>query len=84
MYDHLPEQRRLSEKDKNKARELLSLRANKKLIQKKIQEEAGKIVTLRDLSNLAKGVKSNSNDLHEAVSLLQKKYCKSDLSVFIF
>ena len=40
---------------------------------KKVQEETGKIVTLRDLSNLAKGVKNNSNDLHEVVSLLQKK-----------
>ncbi len=75
MFDHLPQQRRLTDSEKSKARELLSLQANKSLF--------NKIVTFRVLSNIAKDVKSSSNNLEEAVSLLQGKYRKSNFIKFI-
>ena len=42
LYDHLPRQRRLNENEYIVVKDALSLKANKKMIQHKIQRETGK------------------------------------------
>lgn len=74
-YEHLPHQRALPDELKAGVRGLLKLQANKKLIQKKIQEETGKVVLLKDLSNVASSMKQGTkNDLQRTVEALQKDY----------
>ena len=51
IYQHLPQQRRLDDEDKQEVRELLNLKVNKKHLQN-ISESKGKVVTLRDISNV--------------------------------
>ncbi|KAG8180949.1 hypothetical protein JTE90_024698 [Oedothorax gibbosus] len=73
LFRHLPQQRKLPPEVREQAKVLLDLDVNKKLLQQKLQRDTGKIVTLKDLSNLAAQDK-RSNDLGEAVTLLQDKY----------
>ena len=55
---------------------LLSLKANKKMVEDKIEKTSGKKVTLKDLSNISTKQKSTStrNDLKETVTQLTEKY----------
>ena len=55
---------------------LLSLKANKKMVKDKIEKTLGKKVTLKDLSNISTKQKSTStwNDLKETVTQLTEKY----------
>ena len=50
--------------------------ANKKLVQQQITQDTGKIVLLKDLSNLAASAKNSStkNDLNHCVKTLMEKY----------
>jgi len=52
LYSHLPNQRKITPENKATVLELMDLKANKKMIQHKIMNESGKIVTLKDLSNI--------------------------------
>ncbi|CAI6358634.1 unnamed protein product [Macrosiphum euphorbiae] len=52
LYSHLPNQRKITPESKAIVLELMDLKANKKMIQHKIMNESGKIVTLKDLSNI--------------------------------
>jgi len=52
LFSNLPNQRRLEPQMKADVLELMEMKANKKLIQAKVQAETGKVVTLRDLSNI--------------------------------
>jgi len=52
LFSNLPNQRRLEPQMKANVLELMEMKANKKLIQAKVQSESGKVVTLRDLSNI--------------------------------
>jgi len=52
LFSSLPNQRRLAPQMKAEVLELMDMKANKKLIQSKIHTETGKMVTLRDLSNI--------------------------------
>ena len=52
IYEHLLRQRALSEDLALEVKESVKLKANKKLLQQKIQTATGKKVTLKDLSNL--------------------------------
>lgn len=52
LFANLPNQRRLTPQTKSQVLELMDMKANKKLIQSKIQSETGKMVTLKDLSNI--------------------------------
>ena len=45
---HFPRQRHLSIDAKDKATQLLSLKANKKLVQQKLSQETGQVVLLKD------------------------------------
>ena len=81
-YKHLPHQRKLSAPLKEKAVSLLEMKANKKLVQEKLTQESGKVILLKDLSNLAASInKSTKNDLDCVVKLLLNKYGKSILAI---
>ena len=61
---------------KEKAANLLCMNANKKPVQQQISQETGKVVLLKDLSNIAAKAKERTtkNDLDSCVSLLMNKY----------
>ena len=51
-------------------KDALSLKANKKMIQHKIQRETGKKTTLKDLSNIRQGCKNlNGNEIETLLSI---------------
>jgi len=57
LFNNLPNQRRMNPKDKSDIIQLMDMQANKKLIQDKYVKETGKIITLKDLSNIrTKGI----------------------------
>ena len=77
LFEHLPQQRKLSDDMKCKAGEFLSLKVNKKLLQQKLSSESGKKVTLKDISNIAtKLANKDRNNIDNVVDLLQSKYGK--------
>ena len=53
-FKHLPQQRRLNEDETSEVLSLLSIPANKKVLQSHIFQRTGKSVTLRDIHNLAR------------------------------
>lgn len=55
---------------------MLSLKANKKMIQDKLAGTTGKVVLLKDLSNISTRMKSGNtrNDLQESVRRLTEIY----------
>ena len=57
---------------------MLSLKANKKLVQDNLTKTTGKTVLLKDLSNIAAKMKSGNsrNDLQECVKSLTDTYGK--------
>ena len=61
---------------KDKAATLLEMKANKKMIQQQLCKETGKIILLKDLSNIATANKSgkSGNDLNSTVTLLMDTY----------
>lgn len=52
LFNHLPNQRKIDSQNKTEVLELMKLRVNKKLIQHTMQIKTGKIITLKDLSNI--------------------------------
>lgn len=52
LYNNLSKQRQLAPQTKFEIMELMEMKANKKLIQYKVMSDTGKVVTLRDLSNI--------------------------------
>ena len=78
LFKHLPRQRSFSEKDKENAKKLLQLRANKKLIRQQLIQENGKIVVLKDISNIASQAKEEKshNGLTAVVKDLIEQYGK--------
>lgn len=78
MFRHLPHQRKLSLGEQEKAKELLAIKANKKMIKDKLEKQTGKVVTLKDLSNIMTQSKfeSNRNNLELAVKQLCEKHGK--------
>ena len=61
---------------------MLSLKANKKLIQDKLASTTGKVVLLKDLSNISSRMKMGNtrNDVQESIRKLTEVYGKSTLS----
>lgn len=57
---------------------MLNLKANKKLLQDKLSQTTGKVVLLKDLSNLSTRMKAGEprNDLQECAKRLTEKYGK--------
>ena len=69
---------------KNMAENLIKLKVNKKLLQQKLSIESGKIVTLKDISNLVTRMNAaeKRNDLQNTINNLQNQYGKFQESYF--
>ena len=69
-------QRKLSKEETTEVERLLSLKANKKMVKNKLEQISGKIVTLKDISNIStkQGHKNTRNDLTETVRKLTERY----------
>lgn len=72
LFESLPDQRKVDLLDKN-IQELISLNANLKLLQSKIQKETGKNITLKSLHNV-KTKMSQSLDIENIVKILTDTY----------
>ena len=83
---HLPTQIKLPPDAKEKAAKLLEIKANKKMVQQQLTSETGKIVLLKDLSNITtcanKG--KTSNDITQCVSILTDTYGKKLLCICVY
>ena len=65
-------QRRLTTEDKAIAVDMLKLKSSKKLLQVFIHEQTGKVVTLRDVSNIQTNMRCHDgNDLTKVVTRLR-------------
>ncbi|KAI0223316.1 hypothetical protein LSAT2_025470 [Lamellibrachia satsuma] len=72
VYAHLPRQRRMTPEENAVAADLLKLKSSKKLLQIYMHEKTGKVVTLRDVSNIkAKLQSKDGNDLTKVVARLK-------------
>ncbi|KAH6946946.1 hypothetical protein HPB50_016235 [Hyalomma asiaticum] len=76
LYRHLPQQRKLPPELEDKARTMLQMKANKKLVREQLEKASNKVVTLKDLSNIAaKGKHQVSrNDIEATVRMLRNDY----------
>jgi hypothetical protein len=74
QFQYLPHQRRLSGKNKESVEELLALRANKKLVKQKLEQETGKVLTLKDLCNIDQKSGKKSENLDECVDVFRNRY----------
>ena len=74
LYNHFPRQRRLDGQNKEEVKEAIRLKANKKLIQQKIEQATGRPITMKDIQNLQTQTRKehNSNELDAVVNFLQK------------
>ena len=52
----MPRQRKLGQEEKREATSLLKMKVNKKLLQQHLTSTTGKVVTLKDISNIQSGV----------------------------
>ena len=71
MYDHLPRQRQLNSEESTKVKSLLRVQANKKLVQQHISHASGKVVTLKDLSNVQSQMNLKSTRDNELESVVK-------------
>ena len=62
MGDQLPQQRKLSEEEKCEAEKYLTLKANKKMDQDKLASISGKVILLKDLTNVSAQMKSGKSE----------------------
>ena len=78
LFKQLPHQRKLSADEEVEAAKLLSMKANKKMVQDKMAGMTGKVILLKDLSNMSGKMKAGRtrNDLEAAVKLLTEKHGK--------
>ena len=61
-YEHLPRQRKLDTDTKNEVKNMLKLKANKKMVQYELTQNLGKIVTMKDIHNLGRQTNTTQND----------------------
>src|SRR6218665_1829560 len=75
LFWHLPQQRRLDPEDLEQAKMLISVRANAKLMQQHLQNSSGKVILLKDISNIGYHLRKQSmpNNLTEVVKQLQRQ-----------
>ena len=78
MFKHLLQQRALPADMKNMAENLIKLKVNKKLLQQKLLNESGKIVTLKNISSLVTRINAaeKRNDLQNQINNFQNQYGK--------
>ena len=75
-YKHYPKIRKLDDVDKEYAKNQLDLNSNKKKLQFKIMQKTGKVVTLRDLTNIAQLNRQDKtrNDIDATIEILRSQY----------
>ena len=75
LYAHLPRQRAVSEKVGKDIKGALNLKANKKLLQHKLEQKSGKKITLKDISNIQQRTPSENdqNNLEIVTNLLRQQ-----------
>ena len=59
------------------------MKANRKMIQQKVQESTGKIVTLQDLTNMKISDQSRKENLDGCLNILKAKYGKLKYSIIV-
>ncbi len=76
LYKHLPQQRKLSKEAKENALSLLSMKANKKMVQEELSQKTGNVILLKDLTKLCSRAKKETtrNNLEAVVKVLKEKY----------
>ena len=70
----MPRQRKLGQEEKREATSLLKMKVNKKLLQQHLTSTTGKVVTLKDISNIQSGVSAadSGSDLDALVTRLRE------------
>ena len=71
-FIHLPQQRRLDEDTLEQTKNMLSVKANKKMVQEHIYRQSGKIVILKDLHNIAQKSKKTVVDAQALLEEMRK------------
>lgn len=71
MYGHLPRQRHLDSEESETVKSLLLVQANKKLVQQHISQASGKVVTLKDLSNVRAQIDDQSTKGNELETVVK-------------
>ena len=73
---HYPSQRKLSKEAKEDTSQLISLKANKKLIQHKLVSETGRIVLLKDITNISTAIQKakSRNNIDIVVKKLMEQH----------
>ncbi|KAL1489780.1 hypothetical protein ABEB36_013714 [Hypothenemus hampei] len=74
FFDHLPQNRKLTEKGKQNARTYLELEGNKKKIQQQLYLETGTKTLLKDLRNIEQEHKKVDKENLECVKIIQEKH----------
>ena len=69
-YDHLPRQRKLDTDTQKDVRNMLTLKANKKLVKYELTSSTGKVVTMKDIHNIGKSTYTMSSDSETLSALL--------------
>ncbi|XP_043279783.1 uncharacterized protein [Venturia canescens] len=73
LYDFLPQVRAMTTDEKTQVKELLDIRADKKMVKQKCGYDFDKKILLKDLSNLISR-KGGQNNLKNTVEKLEKEY----------
>ena len=83
-YKHLPRQRAINLETIEQVKRNLQIQGNAKLIQRKVERNTGKNVTLKDISNIKQRMKYeiSKNDLEPVVNFLKSK-ANSTVEVFV-
>ena len=70
----MPRQRKLGQEEKREASSLLKMKVNKKLLQQHLSSTTGKVVTLKDISNIQSTVNAAEDigDLNALVTHLRE------------
>ena len=79
----MPRQRKLNSAEKDEAKVMLQMKVNKKLLQQHLSSSTGKVVTLRDLTNVQAELNTGSsdNDLDILVTRLRQLEGSYNISV---
>ena len=75
LYAHLPRQRAVSQEVRKDIKDALNLKANKKLLQHKLEQKSGKNITLKDISNIQQRTpnENDQNNLEIVTNLLRQQ-----------
>ena len=82
-FAHLPQQRRLDDESRREVSDMLALKVNKKLLQRHLMTETGRVVMLRDLHNIGTASLSTDRDKDLEAAIKELKKAEGNGSVYI-